>query len=78
LNVSNPPYFVGCPSWSENAWRESLYPPDARSSGFLELYAQVFNAVEGNTTFYASPKETTVALGAGSARAFPVHRQISW
>jgi uncharacterized protein YecE (DUF72 family) len=60
LNVSNPPYFVGCPSWSENAWRESLYPPDARSSDFLELYAQVFNAVEGNTTFYASPKETTV------------------
>jgi uncharacterized protein YecE (DUF72 family) len=60
LNVANPPYYIGCPSWSENVWREFLYPPDARSTDFLELYAQVFNAVEGNTTFYARPKDTTV------------------
>jgi uncharacterized protein YecE (DUF72 family) len=60
LNLANPPYYIGCPSWSENAWRESLYPPDARSADFLELYAQVFNAVEGNTTFYARPKDSTV------------------
>jgi uncharacterized protein YecE (DUF72 family) len=60
LNLANPPYYIGCPSWSENAWRESLYPPDARSTDFLELYAQVFNAVEGNTTFYARPKDSTV------------------
>jgi uncharacterized protein YecE (DUF72 family) len=60
LNLANPPYYIGCPSWSENAWRDSLYPPDARSTDFLELYAQVFNAVEGNTTFYARPKDSTV------------------
>jgi uncharacterized protein YecE (DUF72 family) len=60
LNVANPPYFIGCPSWSESAWRQSLYPQDARTSDLLELYAQVFNAVEGNTTFYARPKDTTV------------------
>jgi uncharacterized protein YecE (DUF72 family) len=60
LNVASPPYYIGCPSWSENAWRDSLYPSDARSTDFLELYAQVFNAVEGNTTFYARPKDTTV------------------
>ncbi|KAB0485105.1 Uncharacterized conserved protein YecE, DUF72 family [Pseudomonas reinekei] len=54
------PYYLGCPSWSENAWRDSLYPPDARSSDFLALYSQVFNAVEGNTTFYASPAASTV------------------
>lgn len=60
MNLANPPYYIGCPSWSENAWRESLYPPDARSTDFLELYAQVFNAVEGNTTFYARPKDSTV------------------
>ncbi len=55
------PYFIGCPSWSENAWREYLYPADAKSTDFLGLYAQVFNAVEGNTTFYARPAESTVA-----------------
>ncbi len=54
------PYFIGCPSWSENAWREYLYPADARSSDYLSLYSQVFNAVEGNTTFYARPSAATV------------------
>lgn len=60
MNIANPPYYIGCPSWSENAWRQSLYPEDARSSDFLELYAQVFNTVEGNTTFYARPAAATV------------------
>ena len=32
------PYFLGCPSWSENAWREYLYPQDARTTDFLDLY----------------------------------------
>jgi uncharacterized protein YecE (DUF72 family) len=54
------PYYLGCPSWSENAWRESLYPEDARSNEFLGLYSQVFNAVEGNTTFYARPAPSKV------------------
>ncbi|SED03673.1 Uncharacterized conserved protein YecE, DUF72 family [Pseudomonas saponiphila] len=54
------PYFLGCPSWSENAWREYLYPQDARANDFLGLYSQVFNAVEGNTTFYARPAPATV------------------
>jgi uncharacterized protein YecE (DUF72 family) len=54
------PYYLGCPSWSENAWRDYLYPPAARPADFLSLYAQVFNAVEGNTTFYASPAASTV------------------
>ncbi len=60
MNIPDPPYYIGCPSWSENAWRQSLYPQDARPGDMLELYTQVFNAVEGNTTFYARPKDTTV------------------
>ncbi|MCK8687034.1 DUF72 domain-containing protein [Pseudomonas umsongensis] len=54
------PYYLGCPSWSENAWRDYLYPAAARPADFLGLYCQVFNAVEGNTTFYASPSASTV------------------
>ncbi|APC15734.1 hypothetical protein BLL42_08305 [Pseudomonas frederiksbergensis] len=54
------PYCLGCPSWSENAWREYLYPQNARPNEFLGLYSQVFNAVEGNTTFYARPAQATV------------------
>ncbi|EPM43478.1 DUF72 domain-containing protein [Pseudomonas syringae] len=54
------PYYLGCPSWSENAWRDSLYPEEARPTDFLSLYTQVFNVVEGNTTFYARPAASTV------------------
>ena len=64
------PYFLGCPSWSEPAWRGSLYPVGSRSADFLACYAQVFNAVEGNTTFYAAPSPATVALW---AERMPAH-----
>lgn len=50
------PYFLGCPSWSEPGWRAGLYPADASSKQFLDLYGRCFNAVEGNTTFYAEPE----------------------
>ncbi|UTW08833.1 DUF72 domain-containing protein [Pseudomonas benzenivorans] len=63
------PYFLGCPSWSEPAWRGSLYPENARAHDFLPLYTQLFNAVEGNTTFYASPSPDTVARWAAAMPA---------
>ena len=49
------PYFLGCPSWNEPAWRGSFYPPDLNMTDSVEHYCRVFNAVEGNTTFYARP-----------------------
>ncbi|WJD71351.1 DUF72 domain-containing protein [Pseudomonas asiatica] len=61
MSPSPLPYFLGCPSWSENAWRDYLYPADANSSEMLGYYSQVFNAVEGNTTFYARPAPGTIA-----------------
>jgi uncharacterized protein YecE (DUF72 family) len=64
------PYYLGCPSWSENAWRDYLYPPHAKTADFLDLYCQVFNAVEGNTTFYASPAASTVQRW---AETMPAH-----
>jgi uncharacterized protein YecE (DUF72 family) len=74
LNLAHPPYYIGCPSWSEKAWRESLYPPDAPDLDLLGLYAQVFNAVEGNTTFYARPKPEIVQRWAD---ALPEHFRFS-
>ena len=53
-------YFLGCPSWNEPAWRGSFYPPDLRPADTLSHYAATFNAVEGNTTFYARPAPQTV------------------
>jgi len=63
------PYFIGCPSWSDNAWRRYFYPQSARASEYLAHYAQVFNAVEGNTTLYARPAPTTVQRWADSMPA---------
>lgn len=64
------PYYLGCPSWSEAAWRATLYPQDTRPTEFLSRYTEVFNAVEGNTTFYARPSEQTVARW---AQVMPAH-----
>ena len=55
------PYFLGCPSWSEPAWRGSLFAKGLSSQAFLPAYSQVFNCVEGNTTFYAKPSAETVS-----------------
>ncbi|WP_373388844.1 DUF72 domain-containing protein [Pseudomonas alcaligenes] len=54
------PYFIGCPSWNEPAWRGSFYPADLRPAETLAHYCATFNAVEGNTTFYARPTAQTV------------------
>ena len=54
------PYYLGCPSWNEAGWRGSLYARSARPADFLADYCRVFNAVEGNTTFYAWPSADTV------------------
>jgi uncharacterized protein YecE (DUF72 family) len=37
-----------------------LFPPRTRPADFLARYAEVFNTVEGNTTFYALPAADTV------------------
>ena len=48
---------VGCAQWTHDAWR--AYQPDARRR--LAGYAEYCTAVEGNTTFYATPGPGTVA-----------------
>lgn len=53
-------YYLGCPMWANKAWLGELFSPKAKATEFLAHYASVFNTVEGNTTFYALPKPTTV------------------
>jgi uncharacterized protein YecE (DUF72 family) len=54
-------YYLGCPGWGVKTWVGRLFPTATRPTEFLERYAQVFNSVEGNTTFYALPAADTVA-----------------
>lgn len=48
---------VGCAMWSHRSWPGHRLPPTER----LRHYASWCDAVEGNTTFYATPARDTVA-----------------
>ena len=54
-------YFLGCPGWGLKSWVGRLFPPGTKHTDFLARYAEVFNTVEGNTTFYALPPPDVVA-----------------
>lgn len=54
-------YYLGCPGWGLKSWVGRLFPPGTKNTDFLVRYAEVFNTVEGNTTFYALPSADTVA-----------------
>lgn len=50
-----PRVWLGCPIWGRKDWVGELLAPGTKSTDFLRRYAEVFDAVEGNTTFYATP-----------------------
>ena len=54
-------YHLGCPVWGRRDWIGELFRPGTRPGDHLAEYARVFNAVEGNTTFYAVPPADVVA-----------------
>src|SRR3954453_11466873 len=51
---------IGCSGWSYKDWRGGLYPNGLARPRWLERYAEVFDTVEINATFYRLPKESTV------------------
>jgi uncharacterized protein YecE (DUF72 family) len=53
--------FLGCPVWACADWRGSLFPAHVQSAELLAHYAQCFNAVEGNSSFYALPSARHIA-----------------
>ena len=59
---------IGCSGWSYQHWRGVFYPQSGSSSRWLELYAQEFDTVEINATFYRLPAVKTVE---GWARRTP-------
>ncbi|MCE0536775.1 DUF72 domain-containing protein [Kineosporia rhizophila] len=51
---------VGCAMWTHKAWVGRVAPRTADAQERLRHYAGWCNAVEGNTTFYATPSRATV------------------
>ena len=53
---------IGCSGWNYAHWRNGVfYPPRCPARLWLQHYAQHFDTVEVNTTFYRLPKESSVA-----------------
>ena len=51
---------VGCAGWNYDSWRPAIYPEGCPKRLWLERYAELFDTVEVNSTFYGRPKGTTV------------------
>ena len=52
---------IGCSGWNYGHWRERVYPRGVPTRRWLERYAELFDTVEINTTFYRLPKRDSVA-----------------
>jgi len=73
---------VGCPLWAQRAWVGTFLPANTASGRELHAYSRLLNAVEGNTTFYATPPPATVARWHEQARCdfrfvFKVPKQLT-
>jgi uncharacterized protein YecE (DUF72 family) len=73
---------TGCPMWNHEQWYGSLFPAKTTKDKSLAAYAQHFNSVEGNTSFYHIPDEKTVRRWAEQVPSdftftFKFHRSIS-
>jgi len=49
------PIRLGCSGWNYTDWRGVLYPPGCPQRKWLARYAEVFDTVEINNTFYRLP-----------------------
>jgi uncharacterized protein YecE (DUF72 family) len=56
------PIRIGCSGWNYAHWRNGVfYPPRLPASRWLEHYAERFDTVEVNSTFYRLPRRDAVA-----------------
>ncbi len=55
------PARIGCSGWNYADWRGRFYPQREPQRRWLELYAQRFDTVEVNNTFYRLPRREAVA-----------------
>jgi uncharacterized protein YecE (DUF72 family) len=56
-----PSIHIGCSGWQYKHWRGDFYPSDLVQSRWLEYYAERFDTVEINNTFYRLPPPETFA-----------------
>src|ERR1700738_5034906 len=60
LVVSQTPILLGTSSFTASGWNGSFYPQGMKPSDYLTFYAERFQTVEVDSTFYACPTARTV------------------
>jgi uncharacterized protein YecE (DUF72 family) len=55
------PVRVGCSGWNYAHWRELIYTKGLPARRWLACYAELFDTVEVNNTFYRLPRRESVA-----------------
>lgn len=58
-------YHIGLTQWGFKDWSGNFFSSEAKPENFLSEYASVFNAVEGNTTFYRVPTSEIISKWGG-------------
>jgi uncharacterized protein YecE (DUF72 family) len=53
------PVRIGCSGWNYRDWKDRVYG-GAPARAWLELYAEIFDTVEVNNTFYRLPSQSAV------------------
>jgi uncharacterized protein YecE (DUF72 family) len=61
--------YIGTSGWNYKHWKLRFYPAEVRQRDWLAYFAERFNTVEINTSFYRIPKPDTVAQWAAVAPA---------
>lgn len=73
---------IGTSGWQYKHWKGGFYPPELRQASWLEHYAERFDTVELNNSFYRLPEETAFdawrrRLPAGFVVAVKASRYLS-
>ena len=53
-------FYLGCPVWQSAGWNGVFLPSGTAKPDMLAPYAETFDTVEGNSTFYALPAESVM------------------
>ena len=60
ISPPEPGLYLGTSGWSYADWEGTVYPPGTTPAGRLAEYVKHFTTVEIDSTFYGTPKSTTV------------------
>ncbi len=53
-------YHIGCSGWSYTSWEGAFYPSGTENYSWLNYYSHVFDYVEIDSTYYITPRISTV------------------